>query len=176
MDNQSSRQGFCGYRGAVDVEPQMKIAQDLQGIDPGFDISLFVPEDCRACTNRRNKLPRSNRPRKFGGLPGLISRCDQTEKEQGATESDSCQRETSSPKRACNLKHAESGFELRNIEYQQPRWKFARFTRSIPASRTNACPRLYFFRTSNCQKPRSDSRSTYSNAIRFRSMSLLPPG
>jgi hypothetical protein len=93
MNNQSSRQSFCRHRDAIDMESQMKITQDFQGVDPHFELSLFVSEHSGARAYSRKKFPRPNWPRKFNslrgkGLPGLISKCNRAWKQQAATQND----------------------------------------------------------------------------------------
>lgn len=130
----------------------MKITQDFQRVNPRFQVSLFVPEHRGTSTYCREKFPRSNRPRKFQRLPGLISERNRAQKQQNATQNDSCQRQPSSPRGAWNLKHAERRFGLRT-EYRAPAEAFGRFQarrRSIPTFEDECSPWVILFPHFKC--------------------------
>jgi hypothetical protein len=86
MNNQSSGQSFRGNRCAIHMEPQMKITQNLQRVNPRLEGSMFIPQQPGTRARSRNKLPGSNGARKLQGLGGRLRKCSGAEKEQTATQ------------------------------------------------------------------------------------------
>src|SRR5579872_5589897 len=66
MHCQRARKRLGRQRASADVECQMEVAKDFEGIYPRFEVSGFVSEQSGTRPNDRKKLPAANRPCEFG--------------------------------------------------------------------------------------------------------------
>ena len=57
MNRERSRQAFRRQCSAIDVKREVEIAEDFQGIDPGFEASSFITEQGGSRTYYGQEFP-----------------------------------------------------------------------------------------------------------------------
>src|SRR6202035_2113519 len=74
-DDYCAREGFRGQGAVFSVKAQMKIAENLQGINPSFDASGFIAKDSGARPYSRKNFPGTHWARQLqrGGLIVIFS-------------------------------------------------------------------------------------------------------
>ena len=64
-NRERARQTLGWKRPVADMEDQVKVAKDLQRINPRLEVTGLVPEQASPRTDHRQKFPRSDRARQF---------------------------------------------------------------------------------------------------------------